>query len=52
MYRFGLRLEAINPSVNFESSENRFVYIAEDNLEKALEGADLVLIAIEPGKTE
>ena len=38
--------------LKINSSENRFVYIAEDNLEKALEGADLVLIAIEPGKTE
>lgn len=44
--------EVGNRMLKINSSENRFVYIAEDNLEKALEGADLVLIAIEPGKTE
>ena len=33
-------------------SEGRFRFIAEDNLEKALEGADLVIISIEPGNIE
>lgn len=32
--------------------ENRFKFIAEDNLEKALEGVDLVIISIEPGNIE
>lgn len=45
-------VEVGNRMLKINSSENRFVYIAEDNLEKALEGVDLVLIAIEPGKTE
>ncbi len=38
--------------LKINGDEGRFEYIAEDNLEKALEGAELVLIAIEPGKTE
>lgn len=38
--------------LRINGNEDRFEYIAEDNLEKALEGANLVLIAIEPGKTE
>lgn len=33
-------------------SEGRFDIIAEDNLEKALEGVDLVIISIEPGNIE
>ena len=33
-------------------SEGRFKFIAEDNLEKALEGVDLVIISIEPGNIE
>ena len=33
-------------------SGNRFKVIAEDNLEKALEGCDLVIISIEPGSIE
>ena len=33
-------------------SEGRFKIIAEDNLDKALEGADLVIISIEPGNIE
>lgn len=38
--------------LRINGDEGRFEYRAEDNLEKALEGADLVLIAIEPGRTE
>ena len=37
-------------SVNGE--ERRFIYKAEDDIEKALTGADLVIIAIEPGRIE
>ena len=33
-------------------SEGRFKFIAEDNLEKALAGVDLVIISIEPGNIE
>lgn len=33
-------------------SVGRFKFIAEDNLEKALEGVDLVIISIEPGNIE
>lgn len=34
------------------NQKGRFTYRAEDDLEKALEGADLVIIAIEPGVIE
>ena len=37
-------------SINGE--EGRFLYCAQDDIEKALEGADLVIIAIEPGRIE
>ena len=33
-------------------SEGRFRFTCEDNLEKALEGVDLVIISIEPGSIE
>ena len=33
-------------------SVGRFKFIAEDNLEKALQGVDLVIISIEPGNIE
>ncbi len=45
-------VEVGNRMLRINGSEGRFTYIAEDNLEKALGGAELVLIAIEPGKTE
>lgn len=38
--------------LRINGSEGRFSYVAEDDLEKALTGAELVLIAIEPGRTE
>ena len=38
--------------LNLNGQEGRFKYRAEKNLEKALEGADLVIIAIEPGRIE
>lgn len=40
----GMRMLSVN------NDEGRFLYKAEDNLDKALEGADLVIIAIEPGR--
>ncbi|MGN0905604.1 MAG: alpha-galactosidase [Bullifex sp.] len=36
-------------TMKLNGSEGRFAFISEDNLEKALEGADLVIISIEPG---
>ncbi|MCR5731953.1 MAG: alpha-galactosidase [Sphaerochaetaceae bacterium] len=45
-------VEVGNRMLKINGSEGRFVYVAEDNLEKALVGAELVLIAIEPGITE
>ena len=45
-------VEVGNRMLKINGGENRFSFIAEDNLEKALEGANLVLITIEPGKTE
>ena len=42
-------VEVANRILALNSSSNRFSVIAEDNLEKALEGADLVIISIEPG---
>ncbi len=45
-------VEVGNRMLRINGSEGRFTFIAEDDLEKALVGAELVLIAIEPGKTE
>lgn len=41
-----------NRMLKINGNESRFHYVAEDDLETALKGADLVLIVIEPGKTE
>ena len=38
--------------LHLNGQEGRFKYSVEDNLEKALDGADLVIIAIEPGRIE
>lgn len=38
--------------LEINGEEGRFEYIADGSLHSALEGADLVIIAIEPGKTE
>ncbi len=45
-------VEVGNRMLKINGSEGRFTYVAEDDLEKALVGAELVLIAIEPGRTE
>ncbi len=42
----GMRMLSVN------NEEGRFLYKAEDDLDKALIGADLIIIAIEPGKIE
>lgn len=42
----GMRMLKIN------NEEGRFVYRAEDDIDSALRGADLVIIAIEPGRIE
>lgn len=41
-----------NRMLEVNNQNGRFTYRAEDNLEKALENADLVIIAIEPGRIE
>ena len=38
--------------LKINNNEDRFNFVAIDELEPALEGSDLVLIVIEPGKTE
>ncbi len=38
--------------LKINNNEDRFSFVAIDELEPALEGSDLVLIVIEPGKTE
>ncbi len=45
-------VEVGNRMLKINNNEGRFHYVAEDDLETALKGADLVLIVIEPGKTE
>jgi len=39
-------------TMKINGSEGRFDFIAVDDLEEALKGVDLVIISIEPGKTE
>ena len=41
-----------NQTFRVNGCENRFNFIAEDNLEKALADVDLVIISIEPGNIE
>lgn len=41
-----------NRMLKVNGEEGRFIYTAEDDIEKALDGADLVIIAIEPGRIE
>ena len=45
-------IEVGNRIMKVNKSEGRFVFEAIDDLSLALEGADTVIISIEPGKTE
>lgn len=45
-------VKVANQIFKVNDSVNRFNFIAEDDLEKALEGASLVIISIEPGNIE